>query len=220
MEKICRKKYYTTNSSFNSNQSTNSINSNNPSPSASKEKFANFAVVNFIDYFNEIGGFKIIFNILLEPNDSIIPSPNNTNFNPSSNQNVNAIAGKQFYLGFDLLQYFLEFLDNLNTYVNLREIFCKEINSLKENILLRISNLSEIEIKEYEKNIIEKIGRHIKSIIDPEDKTLLYDEINLNFHLKCFTSKNLPKRIKGITEINNLIQKVESKGNHQIVLNE
>jgi len=146
----------------------------------------------------------------LDINDSIIPST-------VASANTN---GKQFYLAFDILQYFLEFFDYINTYVNIREIFAKEINDVKENIWQRISNLTEIEIKELEKNTIEKIGRHIKSIMDPEDKTLLFDEINLNFHLKCFTSKNLPKRIKGITEINNVIQKVEAKGNHQIISNE
>lgn len=146
----------------------------------------------------------------MDINDSIIPST-------VASANTN---GKQFYLAFDILQYFLEFFDYINTYVNIREIFAKEINDVKENIWQRISNLTEIEIKELEKNTIEKIGRHIKSIMDPEDKTLLFDEINLNFHLKCFTSKNLPKRIKGITEINNVIQKVEAKGNHQIISNE
>ena len=137
----------------------------------------------------------------MDLNDSLIPT------------------NKQFYIGFDIMQYYLEFLDNLNSYVNIREIFGKEITAIKENIWMRISNLSETEIKELEKNVIEKIAKHIKSILDPEDKTLLFDEVNLNFHLKCFTSKSLPKRIKGIMEINGVIQKVESKGN-QIAANE
>lgn len=179
-KKICRKKLYS---------------------NIQKEKLSLFAIVNFIDYFNDIDGFNLLLNILLELNESIIPNT------------------KQFYLSFEILQYFLEFFDNLNTYVNVKELFGKEITAIKEIIWQRITNISEIEIKELEKNVIEKIGRHIKSILDPEDKTLLFEEINLNFHLKCFTSKNLPKRIKGITEINNIIQKVETKGN-QTVSNE
>lgn len=167
-----------------------------------KDKIATFAITNFIDYFNEIEGFKLLFNIILDLNDSILPN------------------NKSFYIPLEMVQYFLELLDNLNTFVNVREYFGKEIEAIKENIWQRISNLSEIEIKEVEKNIIEKITRHLKSILDSEDKTLLFDEINLHFHLKCFTSKNLPKRIKGITEINNIIQKVESKGNNHLGSNE
>lgn len=168
--RLCKKKYY-----------------GNLQP----DKLANFAITNFIDYFNDLGGFKLIFEILLDQHDSIMPNP------------------KPFYLHFEFLQYFLEFIDSLGYYVSLKEIFSKEINNLKEIIFTRVSNISEIDIKEIEKQTIEKIAKHLKNIYDPEDKTYIFDELNLNFHLKCFTSKSLPKRIKGITEINGIIQNKE-----------
>lgn len=118
---------------------------------------------------------------------------------------------KPYYLHFEYFQYFIEIIDLSSYYINLREIFYKEISLIKENVFDRIQNLSEKDIKEIDKFTIEKIARHLKNIVDPEDKTLLFDELNLNFHLKCLTSNSLPKRIKGITEINNIIQKVDNR---------
>lgn len=169
--KICRKRFY---------------------GNLQQDKMANFAVVNFIDYFNEIQGFKLIFDILLSQNQSFLPN------------------GKPFYLHFDSIQYFLDILENTNYYVNIKDVFNKEIQNLKQSVSDRISNLSEVEIKEIDKVTIENISRNLRIILDPEDK-LIFDYLTLNFHLKCVYSKSLPKRIKGITEINNIIQKLETR---------
>ncbi len=149
--------------------------------------------MNFIDYFNNLGGFKIIFEIVKNQYDSFLPN------------------GKAFYLHFDLLQNFMDFLDIINYYVNLKESFTKETNNIKDIISERINNLSETEIKEVDKITIENIARSLKNIIDPEGKQQIFDILTLNFHMKCLNSKSLPKRIKGITEINNLIQKLETR---------
>lgn len=169
--KICRKKFY---------------------GNLQQDKLANFAIVNFIDYFNDLQGFKLIFEILLTPNQSLIPN------------------GKSFYLHFDLMQYFSDLLENINGYVILKEVFNKDIQNLKQSVSERISNLSEIEIKEIDKVCIENISRNLRTILDPDDK-LIFDYLSLNFYLKCVNSKSLPKRIKGITEINNIIQKLETR---------
>lgn len=169
--KICKKKFY---------------------GNIQQDKFANFAITNFIDYFNDLQGFKIIFEIILSVNQSMIPN------------------GKPFYLHFDVMQYLMDLLENINNYVILKEVFSKDIQSVKQCLSERISNLSEVEIKEIDKVTIENISRNLRIILDPDDK-LIYDILNLNFHLKCVNSKSLPKRIKGITEINNLIQKLETR---------
>jgi len=158
-----------------------------------QDRMAHFAIASFIDYFNELQGFKIIFEIILNKSESLITN------------------GKPFFLHFDFLQNFTDLLENINFYVNLKEVFSKEMNSLKDNISDRISNLSEIEIKEIDKITVENIARNLKNILDPEEKQLIFDILTLNFHLKCINSKSLPKRIKGITEINNIIQKLETR---------
>ena len=169
--KICRKKFY---------------------GNLQQDKLANFAISNFIDYFNDLQGFNIIFEIILNQYQSLYPN------------------GKPFYLHFDLLQYFTDLLENINNYVILKEVFNKEIQNIKQTITDRLSNLSEVEIKDIDKTTIETIARNLRIILDPDDK-LIFDILNLNFHIRCVNSKSLPKTIKGITEINNIIQKLETK---------
>jgi len=101
-------------------------------------------------------------------------------------------------------------MENINYYVILKEVFIQEIQNLKQSISDRIFNLSEAEIKEIDKVKIENIARDVRIILEPDDK-LIFDLLTLNFHLKCVNSKSLPKRIKGITEINNIILKLETK---------
>lgn len=104
----------------------------------------------------------------------------------------------------------MDLFENINYYVVLKDVFNKDIQNLIQSISDRIANLSEVEIKEIDKIKIENIARNLRTILEPDDK-LIFDFLTLDFHLKCVNSKSLPKRIKGITEINNIIQKLETR---------
>lgn len=70
--------------------------------------------------------------------------------------------------------------------------------------------MSENEIKEVDKDDIDRIATILKSLFNMAnintDSNSIYDEINLNYHYKCFTSKNLEKRLKGITYISKEVE--------------
>lgn len=74
--------------------------------------------------------------------------------------------------------------------------------------------MTEQEIKEVDRTVISNIAKTLKEVYSFNgDKTssVINEEINLNYNYKCFTSKILEKRIKGISYINKLIEDIEKK---------
>lgn len=86
-----------------------------------------------------------------------------------------------------------------------------EINQFREMINNRLSNLNEYEIKETNKKTIQNICRSIQQIFfyDQSNCDKYYEELILIYNFKCLCSKNLEKRIKGITSINNILDYIE-----------
>lgn len=104
----------------------------------------------------------------------------------------------------------LQVIDGASIFVDLGTYFSNKLIKLKDHIYNRINNLTENEIKETERDDIEKIAnilRNLMSKIVPKSTpNLIYEEINLNYHYKCFISKNFEKRLKGITYISKEIE--------------
>lgn len=83
-------------------------------------------------------------------------------------------------------------------------------------MFIRISNLSEQEVKDVSYKTIQTIANCLKSLFsfDKKISVIYYEEMILNYNFKCLTSKNLEKRIKGILAINNIINLIEKKENN------
>jgi len=149
-KEICRKEYY----------------------HHSEEIFAHFAVVNFIDYFNELQGFQIIFDILLTKSQSLLPD------------------GKPFYLEFVFVQHFFDLLENVNFYVDLKNIFSEQMNLLNLNIKYRIKNIQLVELKPIQNNI-KIFVKFIKNTLGVEDKSI--NSILAMLELLIFNYESLEK---------------------------
>ena len=99
--------------------------------------------------------------------------------------------------------------------IDSQSVLTNEITKIKENLFIRIGNLSEQEVKDVSYKTIQTISNCLKSLysFDKKISVIYYEEMILNYNFKCLTSKNLEKRIKGILAINHIIGLVEKKEN-------
>jgi len=95
--------------------------------------------------------------------------------------------------------------------IEFKVTFNIEINQFKEMINNRLGNLTEYEIKETNKKTIQNICKSIQHMFffDKSNSDKYYEEMILIYNFKCLCSKNLEKRIKGITSINNILEYLE-----------
>lgn len=99
--------------------------------------------------------------------------------------------------------------------IDFQSVFPNEITKIKENLFLRINNLSEQEVKDVVYKTIQSLAISLKSIysFDKNISVMYYEEIVVNYYFKCLTSKNLEKRIKGILSMNQIINLIDKKEN-------
>jgi len=183
-KKICKDECYLKNSSY--------------------KNVLTFIIATLIDYFNHIGGFEILFEIIFSKFDSLLQNSNSPQLLPTP-----------FYLIFYLFQIF-EFIQ---PFIDFTANFSSEMMKFKEYFMFRINNMSESEIKEVDKYYIEGIASSIKNVFNIDNvKTasgIIYEELLLNYHFKCFISKNLEKRIKGISYINKAAEFLDKKDHNK-----
>jgi len=110
-----------------------------------------------------------------------------------------------------MLESFLNIYSFVEPLIDFKTTFNIEINQFKEMINNRLSSLTEYEIKETNKKTILNICKSIQQMFffDHSNCDKYYEEMILIYNFKCLCSKNLEKRIKGITSINNIIEYIE-----------
>ena len=165
-------------------------------PNFEYNKIPAILISSMIDYFYEKGGFAAMWEILLP--DKFY----------SANKSTQLIS-----VHFDTIEIILNFFQLYKIIIDLKSVFPDEISYFKTYFTSRIMNLSESEIKEVRKGIIINTIRYLSLLIPFEIKVqkLFFEELYLTYHYKCLTSKNLEKRIAGITAVNLIIDTIERK---------
>ena len=129
---------------------------------------------------------------------------------------------KSTYLPLNMLESMINIFSYVEPLVDFKVILNIEINQIREIVGNRIANLTEYEIKETNKKTIQSICKSVQQIFfyDQSNSEKCYEEFILLYHLKCLSSKNLEKRIKGITSLNNIIDYIEKKDIGDLKLDE
>ena len=85
---------------------------------------------------------------------------------------------------------------NVEPLLDFQIVLTNEITKIKENIFIRIGNMSEQEVKDVTYKLIQSLANSLKSLysFDKKISLMYYEEIILNYHFKCINSKNLEKR--------------------------
>jgi hypothetical protein len=165
------------------------------------ESMYTLAIVNFMDYFYEKGGFKLIFDIIFGKFNSMLQS---------GGMNNNSTSYTPFYV----IQILSQVYAFIKDFVDYTSCFTNELSKFKEYIFARVTNMTEHEIKEVDKQDIEKISYTVKKIYEKKFcGEIIAEELILNYHYKCLTSKVLEKRIKSITHLVKLIEDIKKKDN-------
>ena len=129
---------------------------------------------------------------------------------------------KSTYLPLNMLESMINIFSYVEPLVDFKVILNIEINQIREIVGNRIANLTEYEIKETNKKTIQSICKSVQQIFfyDQSNSEKCYEEFILLYHIKCLSSKNLEKRIKGITSLNNIIDYIEKKDIGDLKLDE
>jgi len=141
----------------------------------------------FINYFAKLGGFQIVQSLFEIKDEETRPS--------------------------------LEFLQSLPVF-GLMNCFSRPfaqvfVPKLKECVSWRLQNLNQKEIKEFNKEVIEMllvslavIGKYLDSRGNPYENVEI---LELQIAMKLITCPFLEKRVKGINELNEIINKVKAR---------
>jgi hypothetical protein len=124
----------------------------------------------------------------------------------------NTVSNTPLYV----VQLLSQVLIYVDPFIDYTSTFTTEISKFRDYIFMRINNMTEHEIKEVEKSDIEKIANILKKVFNYDDKNVanvVAEELTLNYHYKCLTSKILEKRIKSITHLVKLVENVKKKEN-------
>jgi ubiquitin C-terminal hydrolase len=162
-------------------------------------------IVNFIEEFNSKSGFSLLFDIIFAKFNSVLSKNQNSPNNKNQQDNF-PTSNTPIFLIYNISQ----ILDYSNLYIDFTMIFSSQISKFKEFIFYRMNNLSDSEIKDVDPKIIEKLAYLIRNVFSFDGNELtakIYnEEINLIYAYKCFISKILEKRIKGISYIDKLVE--------------
>lgn len=154
-------------------------------------------ILNFIEEFYCKNGFTLIFDIIFAKYYSVLPKNQQENF-PSYSTPI------------FLIYSICKILEFANNYLDFNMIFSPQITKFKEFIFSRMNQLSNSEIKDTDPKVFENLASLIRNIfsVDGNELTakIYYEEINLIYAYKCFNSKILEKRIKGISYIDKLVE--------------
>lgn len=154
------------------------------------EKKPTLPVSNFIDYFAHKQGYTLLHDIITSKSHSL-----------------------GYDLPFEMIDMFLKPFVVVYPLVDYKDHFNQEVTSLTVYVKQRILKLTEAEIKETNINMIITCLQSIKNIMvaDDKDRQNYFEELYVTYHYKCFSCKNMGKRIKGILALNLIIETVEKK---------
>jgi ubiquitin carboxyl-terminal hydrolase 9/24 len=146
-------------------------------------------IASLLDYFYDQGGFQSLWNIILS----------NDKFSEG--------------LPFEILDVVLGFLQLFKVIIEFKNVFPNELNMIKIYFNNKLNYLTENEIKELKKNIFINTLKNYTVILPLDNKSqkVIFEDLYLQYHYKCLTSKNLEKRINGISAINTIIETIERR---------
>lgn len=158
-------------------------------PSSEYNKFPANTIASLLDYFYDQGGFHSLWNIVLS----------NDKFSEG--------------LPFEILDTIMAFLQLFKIIIEFKNIFPNELNNIKNYFNKKLNNLTENEIKELKKGTLINTLKNYTIILPLDNKSqkVIFEDLYLQYHFKCLTSKNLEKRINGISAINTIIETIERR---------
>jgi hypothetical protein len=178
----------------------------------------------FLNRFAEKDGFKFLNNIIFEQSDSNSMTPNETSPTP-------------IYSNFLLIQRIVRHFE-LALKEMKKEIRYQYVMELKERVELRVKNISDKEIKEFEIDTLKKIFEKLHALIemdiaslntidlevthqvgediDPGKKVLnnfvkFMETEELNLYYRFIDSSSFDKKLRGINGIREFITRAETK---------
>ena len=88
------------------------------------------------------------------------------------------------------------------------------MESVRDIVVARLKNMSEKELKEIDKEIVGSVLNEFKDFftlaMNETDTAELIESIQMQTALKFLKSTYLEKRLKGITEIKGMIERIET----------
>ena len=152
----------------------------------------------FIDYFNFIGGYKVLFRLIYS---------------------VNVLKEDNFNILFNI-QYSL--INDLFTAKAITDSFYnsnqEEIQKLKEYAINYLDKLNQNNFDKISKLELSKLCNKIFNLTekDKQKKEILLENFNINYLIKQIQfSKKLESKISFLTELNNIIKSLEDNDLHQ-----
>jgi ubiquitin carboxyl-terminal hydrolase 9/24 len=146
-------------------------------------------ILNWVQYFAELGGFDAIFNVLsMGLNDE-----------------------KAVKAPFSIISYITRPFKNLN--LMLTPEFAKLFSSrVSELTVQRLQNMSEKEVKNCSKEQVESVLFYLNQILTigmtENERSWVIETTELNIALRFLKSSNLEKRLKGLQDIKTMIERV------------
>lgn len=144
--------------------------------------------MNFVNYFAQIGGFDAIVDYLRVGNEQEEKIPlEMISLVCSSFKNCNSIFAETFAQQFT--------------------------QSIKEIIVYRLKNMTEKELKEIDKESVGKVLNELKEFfvlaMNDSETSELIESNQLNIALRFLKSTYLEKRLKGISDLKFIIERIE-----------
>lgn len=175
--------------------------STNPFVTKPKDRFSSThnQIINFVNLFGSLGGFEKILDLMkweLMEKKKQTECPDNDTI---------------YKIPLIIVKYFLMMLDNIlgNMTSSFKEKFLLEF---KNAFFKRINSINVKEIKDIEPNTVYSLLSKIQTILDEiciKDTYMLTEEAELNFSLKLLKSPYLQKKIKGMTHLKDIIERLE-----------
>jgi len=155
-------------------------------PESKNDEIKTSIIANFVDYFVYYKGLASIFEIIFSTNKE---------------------KDTDSYIDFSILEILIDFLACMDIYLNFNLNHKDKILQLKEYISMRIKNITELELKETSVATIINILKQFRIILARSNtiSNIFCDEALLNYFFNNLLSKNLERRVRGITYINKFI---------------
>jgi len=95
------------------------------------------------------------------------------------------------------------------------EFAAKFVDDVQQIVQHRLTTMSNLEIKELDKDSLQRVLQQFRMFLQialPDNKiSELIEKINLSFAVRFLNTNYLEKRLQGVGEVRNIIERVEAK---------
>ena len=150
----------------------------------------------FIDFFYQLGGFTVIYDII-----------------KNGGSNISIMFINRIVSVFEAASLLTK---------RFAKKGCNEVNAIKDIVIKRLENLDEKEIKDYSKEVIESVIRKISNLLpSTNNENKKYNDLCiLTYYYRCYTCNNLDSKLSGLKGFNTIINSIASQINNTLKYNE